>query len=318
MVLSARTKAYVYLGITTAIWGVAAVVIKTTLNYLPPVTFLFFRYVLNLIFFLPIFLVWKQKNHIKLHRVITLLALGSLLSASLLLIFFGFQQTSAIEGTFLSSLSPIFVVVSGALFLKEKITRQEKIGFFITLVGALSITLLPYLDTTVNPLQHLGGNLMTLAYSVIYSVYFIISKYLLNHKHHPMEIVFFTIIGGLIIFWPLSVWEQYLINAPLYHISFLPGKAFIGLYHLGAILNKLPLGAWFGLFYMSIFSTILANWTNIKGLELIEASEATIFTYLQPVVTFPVAFIILGESLPAFFLAGALITALGVYITEKR
>ncbi len=318
MTFSTRTKAYLYLGATTIIWGIAAVVIKITLKYLPPVTFLYYRYVINLFFFLPLFLFWKQHQKLHLKQTISLLLLGTLLSASLLLIFFGFQKTSAIEGTFLSSLSPLFVIIGGWLFLKEQITPKEKMGFVITLIGVIVITLLPFLDDQINPLAHLEGNIMTLLYSIIYALYFLVSKYLLNHKHHPMEIVFFTIIGGLIIFWPLSIWEQYIQHSFLYPTLTFIDKIFVGLYHLNQIIHSLPITAWLGLFYMAILSTIIANWTNTKGLQLIEASEATIFTYLQPVVTFPVAYLFLGESLPPFFLVGALITALGVYITEKR
>ena len=317
--MSTRVKAYLYLTTTTVIWGVAAIVIKSTLNYLPPFSFLFYRYLINALIFTPIFLVWKQKNNIILSDIKDLVIWGTLQSASLILIFVGFNLTTAAEGAFLSSLSPIFIVFGSGLILKEIITKREKLGFFITVTGAMIIMIEPLLAINYNQLsQHLLGNGLTFLFSIVYAGLFIFGKRILNHKHQPTEMVFFMIITGVILFWPLAAWEQFRLQGGLLPSVNLLESAIIGFSFLGKLITNLPSPAWLGLIYMSIFSTLIANWTNNHGLKIIEASEAAPFTYLQPIVAVTLAYLVLSENISSYFIIGAVVTLIGLYITEKR
>ncbi len=317
--MSIRAKAYLYLSATTVIWGVAAVVIKTTLDYLPPFSFLFYRYLINIAVFLPFFLVWLHKENFKLTDVKKLIFWGLLQSASLILIFVGFDLTTAAEGAFLSSLSPIFIVMGSGLILKEVITRQEKIGFFITVVGATIIMVEPLLGINYSQIgQHLIGNGLTFLFSLVYAGIFIFSKEIINRKHQPIEMVFYMIITGVVMFWPLAAWEQFSLQSQSLPQVNLLESMILGFNFLAKLITNLPPAAWFGLIYMSIFSTLIANWTSNHGLKLIEASEAAPFTYLQPIVAVVLAWIVLSENINLYFIVGAVITLIGLYVTEKR
>jgi len=69
---------------------------------------------------------------------------------------------------------------------------------------------------------------------------------------------------------------------------------------------------------MVILSSVVAYFAFELGLKLIEASEATLFAYLQPIFAAPVAVFWLGEKITPPFLLGAGIIAIGVVLTEYR
>ncbi len=73
-----------------------------------------------------------------------------------------------------------------------------------------------------------------------------------------------------------------------------------------------------GILYMSILSGVLAYVLYQSGLRIIEASEASVFYYLQPLAAIPAAIFLLGETLSPLFLAGAIIITIGVYLAERR
>ena len=67
---------------------------------------------------------------------------------------------------------------------------------------------------------------------------------------------------------------------------------------------------------MALAGSIIAFWAYTKGQEYIEAGEAAIFTYLQPLITFPLAYFWLHESISSVGLAACLLIAAGVYVSE--
>ncbi len=74
----------------------------------------------------------------------------------------------------------------------------------------------------------------------------------------------------------------------------------------------------YGILYMSLLSGIAAYILYQYGLKYIEASEASIFYYLQPLVAIPAAVILLHERLSPLFIIGAVIIMIGVFLAEKR
>ena len=73
-----------------------------------------------------------------------------------------------------------------------------------------------------------------------------------------------------------------------------------------------------GILYMAIFSSVIAYTLYEYGLSIIEASEATLFAYLQPIFAAPVALLWLKEKITPPFIIGAVVIGLGVAISEYR
>lgn len=298
--MNKRLKAYILLLIVSAIWGVASPVIKYTLDYLPPFTFLFWRFLITSIVFLPVFLIYIKKHPVKLADLPKLSFLGFLgTPLTLALIFLGYQRTTAMDGVLISATAPIFIALGGAIFLKEKITKLEKIGLGLAIFGSLVTVSQPLFEGGFLK-GALTGNLLVFGSVLSWTAFTLLSKEDF-HRHHPFVITAFCFFVGLIVIFPLFLHEQLTINNQL----LLNDHQFL------LNVRSLP-----GVIYMSIFSSVIAYTLYEYGLSLIEASETTIFAYLQPIFAAPVSLIWLKEPITPLFLLGAAIIAIGVILSE--
>jgi drug/metabolite transporter (DMT)-like permease len=69
---------------------------------------------------------------------------------------------------------------------------------------------------------------------------------------------------------------------------------------------------------MAVLGSVVAYFTYIYGFSKIEASEATLFTYLEPIFAVPVAIVLLKETPSLLFLSGAGLIVVGVIISQVR
>jgi len=295
--MNKRSLAYLALLITSIIWGVAVVVIKHTLNFIEPLDFLFFRFVISVIVLLPFFLVFIRKHPISKKDFLKLFFLGTLsTTVTLYLLFWGMKYTTAIDVSLISVLGPIMIVFAGAHFLKEKVTKREKIGLSIAVLGALIAIIEPLFKRNNHP-QALFGNFLVFLSYIAWAIYIILYKKD-SFKYHPLTITFFSFFSGLLTLAPIFLIHNWTIGQ--FAITFPPTAA-------------LP-----GILYMSILSSCVAYFTYNLGVSLIEASEATLFDYLKPIFTAPLAFFWLKEQITLPFLIGAIIITIGVVINEWR
>lgn len=291
-----RLTAYLLLILTSIIWGIAGPVIKNTLQFIPPFTFLFWRFLLASIIFLPFFLLCARKEKENLKSLLPIVPIGFLgIPFCLSFVFLGFERTSALDGTILSALAPIFIVLAGVFFLKEKVTRIEAAGLAIAISGSVVMVSQPILEGGAFAQRNLTGNLLIIISDLIWTVYVIASKVEFK-KHSPFIITAVSFFTGLVAIFPLALIE----TKQLFAISNMPSAALLGL------------------LYMAILSSVLAYFAFESGLRLIEASETTLFAYLQPIFAAPVAILWLGEKITSPFLFGATIVAIGIFLSEFR
>lgn len=306
-----RFKAYIVLLITAIIWGIASPVIKHTLQFIKPFPFLFWRFLITSLVFLPIFVIYKKRKSIKLsfRKIIKLSILGFLgTTLSLGLLFAGYQYTTAIDGSLIYSLAPLIVVVGGAIFLREEITKMEKIGTAIAFLGSIIIVIQPVLEGNIFAFKNTYGNLLVMASAISWAIYcLLVRKFEFKEKTDPLILTAIGFFAGLITITPLFFYERLALIDYL-KSAYLPVQP---LFYLNPV--ALP-----GILYMSLLSSVVAYFTYNLGYSLIEASEATIFDYLKPVFAAPVAILWLGEKITSAFLLGAGIIALGVFLTEYK
>lgn len=282
------------LTISAAIWGGSIPVIKITLNYLPPFTFLFFRMLLACAIVFPFFIKEIKKHHY--HRSdLKSLVLVSLFGQTLNLSFgfVGMSRTTAFEAIILSSLVPIITVFGGVIFLKERLTPKEMIGILTVMVG-VSITLVPSISELLKGESvHFIGNSFLLLSGVFWTSFVLTSKKLLD-KYSPKELTIFGLFVGLLTFAPVMVWEQF--SHPATPLS---------------LLLAFP-----GIMYVAIGSSIIAYSLYEFGLNRLEASETDIFEYLIPIFAFFPAYILFRERFTPTFIIGASILVIGVLISS--
>lgn len=294
-----RLTAYLLLTLTAAIWGIAGPVIKATLSFIPPFTFLFWRFLLASIIFLPFFIWLARKEKETLKTLLPIVPIGFLgIPLCLAFVFLGFERTSALDGTILSALAPIFIVLAGVFFLKEKVSKLEALGLAVAIAGSVVMVSQPLLEGGGFARNNLLGNIFIILSDIVWAGYVVASKKEFK-KHSPMIITAVSFFTGLVTIFPFALLEK---GPQIFNFQF-------------SILNS---GALWGLLYMVILSSVVAYFAFELGLKLIEASEATLFAYLQPIFAAPIAVFWLGEKITPPFLMGAAIIALGVFLTGYR
>lgn len=287
-----RKLAYLALLITAIIWGVAPPIIKYTLNFLSPVSFLFYRFLIaSAIIAVPTIL-RLRKVKLNLRDWLLYLFLGFLCTPlNLILLFLGIQKTTASDASLISIVSPVLIIVGGVLFLNEKVNKMEKIGIAITVAGTIMTIIQPFFERNINVEKNILGNLLVLLGTLVWVVFTLLTKK--NHKDRldPLLLTGLSFLVGLITVIPFYSFEKW----TMFDLRALPG-----------------------ILFMAIFSSVVAYFAYIYGLTKIEASEATIFTYLQPIFAVPIAVIFLKEKLTLPFIIGAIFIIVGVFICEYR
>jgi len=81
---------------------------------------------------------------------------------------------------------------------------------------------------------------------------------------------------------------------------------------------NISLSAHLSVIFMALFSGALAYFLYQKAQKSIEASEASVFNYLPPIVTAPVATLWLHEKLTIPYIVGSVIIASGVFLAEWK
>lgn len=69
---------------------------------------------------------------------------------------------------------------------------------------------------------------------------------------------------------------------------------------------------------MALLSGSLAYFLFNKAQKTIEIGEASLFAYLYPIFSTPLAVLWLGEKITPIFMVGAIIIALGVFVAEVK
>lgn len=287
-----------------AIWGIGGVVIKYTLAFFDPVVFLTYRFFIASLVLIPLLFIthkhlWQSLSQLT-SRQWLLLSIGGLLGTTvqLLLLFSGLRLTTAMDGILISSTSPILTAIAGFLFLKEHITKREKIGLAIAAVGSIIVVLQPIISSGRIFSGSTLGNLLVLAANLAWVAYIILTKTQLRHHQTPLFLVTFNFFIGLV--------SMSLILLLTHSPS-----------HLLAI-SQLPIAGHLGVLYMALISGALAYTLYHRAERSIEASEADVFIYLQPLFGLPLAYFWLREPITIPFLISCAVITVGVSLAQIK
>lgn len=291
----ARTRAYIELLIVTAIWGVAGPIIKFTLGGFDSITFLTYRFGLSTIAALVTFALLKLKLPKDKSTLLKLFGYGFLTSTVALgFLFFGLENTTVLDMSLITLANPLLITLAGAMFLNEHVTKKEKIGMGIAAVGTI-LTVIEPIFTNSHGALRLSGNIMIIGYLIATAWSAVLAKELLRSEVSPLLMTNVSFIVGFLSFLPFALFQSNLYS--LFTIQYT--------YHIGV-------------FFMAFLSGSLAYYLSNKAQKTIEIGEASIFSYLYPLFSTPLAVIWLGEKITPLFIAGAIIIAGGVFLAEWR
>lgn len=281
--------------VANMMWGAAVPIFKYSLANIPPFTLLFIRFSLASLFFLPFAVRFWQKISIKqLGEIIFAAVFGFSIAISFL--FMGLQKAPSINFPIIASAGPIVLYCLAVFVMKERPHSKILIGSCISLVGVLFIVLSPLIFDASNPFpgRQIEGNVFFVITMIAHAIYVVTTKTVLK-KINVFQTTFIMFLVASISYVPFASRE-------LENWSF-------------AQLNGAGL---FGIIYGTIFSSALAYFLYHWAIEKIDAQEIGIFTYLDPVTTITVAYVLLGEKPTTFYLLGAVLVFFGIFVAEKR
>lgn len=299
-----RISAYGYMLLNTLVWGAALIIVKPVFETTTPFRFLFYRFAIASVLAIPFlihFIRKKQLNWSIIWKVAALELIGTTLNLGIL--YLGVERTSAIEASLISTTSPLFLILMGMFFLKERQEKKEWLGFAFSFMGMIILALMPLITKGIfTPTLSLIGNLLIIGANIAESSYFISAKNL--YKTLPKFLVAsISFVVGAISFGLISLWETSWSINNLWTLTQL---------ELSETKVLLPV------VYMAVFGSIIGLTAYIKGQDKIEASEASLFRYLQPAVYLPLGVIFLKEPMYPLQIVGLILILLGVGLAEIR
>lgn len=201
----------------------------------------------------------------------------------------GIAHTSASEAAILIAAIPIFVNILNVFTLKEHNSALEWTGIALSFAGV--VLLIQFGNGSGG--GTLFGNLLVLAASLSAAVYNVMARRLLVSRSALFVTAFQNIFGALFML-PLAVVELLVVGV-----------------------RRPTVPAVIGLAYLTLFCSVLAYLLLNYAFRFIEASKASVFTNLVPVIAVAAAYVMLGERFTAGQLAAAVVVVVGVWLTNR-
>lgn len=298
--MNRRLKSYLMLISVAAIWGAAGPIIKYTLEGIDPLPFIAYRLAISAVFSVFFFIrkIRKRKQFRQMRANFPVVSLYGVLAVPVALgiLFFGLDNTTVLDLTLIGVIGPLLVTLGGSIFFKDKITKREKAGISVVLIGVLFNSLYPIFKSEE---LRFTGNLLLLIYLISDCASILIAKKMVQKKVKSANLTNMAFIIGAVILIPAAM-------------------LIYGAENFIHIILTLPLKYHLGVWYMALISGTLAYYLYVRGQRTIEVSEAVLFNYLQPLFTIPLAIFWLRESISLPFVVGLIIIAIGLVIAQYK
>ena len=282
--LTAGTKgrAYLYLTLTTCLWGSIYVVSKAIMDDIPPITLMFFRYLIASATLLVI-LRFRPKQKIERcdYKYIFFvgffgyfISIGAQLS--------GTRLAGASVASLINSTNPVLITLFAALILKERLTVKKLVCVALALLGS-------YIILGGGGGGHVLGIVLSFVSAVVWSLSSVLARGV-TQKYDPIRVTAYGVFLAAGFSLPAAAAE-------------------LG---TGAVGVRFTLPAAAALLYIGIFCTGAAHLLWNKSLSILEAGSCSLFYPLQPMTSVLLGCLFLGESVSPRFAVGALFILGGV------
>ncbi|WP_138420688.1 DMT family transporter [Aquibacillus sediminis] len=265
------------------------------INDLPPYTIAFFRLLVAFIVLFPLGFrsAWESRAAFFAYKKPFLIMTLTGVTFFNTFIYGALQFTTASNVSVLETVIPVVTVLLSAWLLKEKLQGIQWLGVLLSFIGAIWVVL----DGTFLQLASINwnvGDAIMIGAIVSWAVY---SIYVKKYMH------LFPAYGGLLVMTGISVIVLFPIVMVEWWIHGVPS------------LGSLPFVL--GLLYLGIFPSFIALLFYNRAVELLNASEASVFLNFLPVVTMAGAYLWLGETITVMQVIGSIVVIAGVFLTTQ-
>ena len=296
--MSNNQKGILYACVTALFWGFLAVFLKVAVQRVDPVTIVWFRFLVAFSILLVWHLIRKPRELKILIRPPRMLLYAAMaLSWNYLGFMMSVHFTSPSNGQLIVQAGPILFTLAGIIFFRERLRRQQLIGFALAITGFILFYSQQIQLMIGQKNQYNIGVLFALSAAVTWATYAVLQKKLVLH-------------------YSSSTLNLFLFGFPvIFYFPFVNLEPFAGL-NFG----------WWALMIFLGLNTLIAYGCLAQALRYTEANKVSIILLLNPIITFITMGIlttlevswISGEHFSAYSLFGALIVLTGdVFVIRK-
>jgi drug/metabolite transporter (DMT)-like permease len=285
---------YIKLLCTAFFWGGTFIAGRVVARTIDPYSAAFLRFLFAGIFLL--FFAWRMEGRLPLlkkNQIPTIILLGA--SGIFIYNVFFFKGLKLIEAgraAIVIANNPIVVALLSILFFKEKLSVLKTIGIIISVSGALIVITKGNLSEIIS--SNIGrGELYIFICVLSWAAFSLIGKAILKGLSPLVAITYTTLVGDVFLFVPAyfngltdNVWQY-------------------------------SAQAWFGVFYLGFFGTVVGYVWYYEGIRIIGPIKSSLFINFVPISAVVLAFIILREPLTPSLISGTVLVSIGVYLTNK-
>jgi drug/metabolite transporter (DMT)-like permease len=278
--------------VINAFWGASGVAVKEAYGQLGTIEIVTLRFVLATPMLIVATLLWKGRSALRIDLkdvpyLVLLATIGVTLSFYLQAL--SLDYTTATNFTLIFNLSTFMIMFLCIAMFGEKLTRHKLIGAVVAFLGLALITT----NGNFGVSPHLLGDGIALLGTICWAIYTVLGKKM-NEKYSAL-----TVLNYVFLFASLELIPFYLMTP---HTSPLAFNA----------------TTWVSMGFLTLCCSLIAFLVYNYSLEKLSASTVALFIYVMPLSGVLLAALVLGESLTAYTLAGAILIIFGMYEAERK
>ncbi len=292
-------NAYLGLTLTVIFWGSSFVATKIALREMTPAVIAFLRFAMGVVVFLVILLRRAEINRFTLRELPSLSVLGIVgITFHQMLQANGLQTASASVTSWIVATIPVFVALLGWIFLREGMTTPRAVGIVLSALGVLIVVGNGDFNSLIDGGFGTPGDRLIAVSAVNWAAFIVINKHIFNKDANTQSSVgrmFAIMTIGWIFLIPWAITDGGLRG-----------------------LHNVSIQGWLALTFLGVVCSGAAYFLWFRALEQIDATQAGVFLYLEPIVTVVLAGMILGEPISAAIIVGGAVILLGVWLVNRN
>ena len=202
----------------------------------------------------------------------------------------GLSLTTVINAEILSTTIPVYAIATSILLGYERGSLKTLIGVLFSVAGVVYLVNPFHADLSTHTTT---GNVLILVNSFLYALYIVISKNLVG-RYGALNVATWIFLIGSVITVPVGVYSLQREN-----------------------LAAVGAGTWAAVAFIIVFPTVIAYYLNAWALTRVPPSVVAIYIYLQPLIAFGFAPLLLGESWSWRTIAAAILIFGGVTLVTR-